>query len=92
MKDNDSGGGDSAALQWRRSGGKYPSMRTVIAEGEHPQHGKFNLGLCVFTGALWVGLTPAGGKSAWYSLGARGMMEDFFRQLEAGGIAPAEPD
>lgn len=77
----------AAKLPWKRLEGKFPSMRQEIARGEHPVFGEFTLGMCAFTGALWVGLTaPPGGAATYYSVTPAQLMEALFADLDAGAI------
>lgn len=73
-------------LPWKRLEGKFPSMRQQIAEGKHPEFGEFTLGMCAFTGALWVGVSSAGGESTFWSVTPHQLMDAFFGDLEARAI------
>lgn len=63
---------------------RMPGMREIIASGNHPEHGDFQLARDVFSSVLWVAVTPPRADRADYSLSMHAVMDDFFSRHATG--------
>ena len=63
-------------MEIKRYKGRYLPMHSSLAEGDHPDHGKFELIQSLADGALIVKMNTAN-----YTIGLHAVMDDFFEAL-----------